>query len=113
MWFLRRMLRIPLTAKKSNADILTEASHSRQLVRNMRRRQAKFVGHIIRKEEMENLVTTGKLDGKRSRGRQREKILDGLTAWMKTPRATDTIRTAKDRVKWRSMITNASWHGTS
>ena len=112
MWFIRRMLRIPWTARKTNEDVLTEANHNRQLITNIRRRQAKFIGHIMRKGELEHTVTTGKLNGKRARGRQREKIMDNLTTWLGTVRATDTIIATQNRVKWTSMIAHASRQGT-
>ena len=47
MWFLRRMMRIPWTAKKTNEEVLTEAQTTRQLMTKIRKRQAKFVGHVI------------------------------------------------------------------
>ena len=112
MWFIRRILRIPWTARETNEDVLTEANHNRQLITNIRRRQAKFIGHIMRKGELERTVTTGKLNGKRARGRQREKIMDNLSTWLGTVRATDTIIATQNRVKWRSMIAHASRQGT-
>ncbi|GFO44541.1 hypothetical protein PoB_007104600 [Plakobranchus ocellatus] len=83
MWFLRRMLWIPWTAKKTNERVLNEANKRRSLVRTIRKRQATFLGHVMRRGKLEHLVTTGKFEGKRSRGRQREKIMDGLChmAW--------------------------------
>ncbi|GFO35583.1 endonuclease-reverse transcriptase [Plakobranchus ocellatus] len=78
MWFLRRMLRIPWTAKKTNERVLNEANKRRSLVRAIRKRQATFLGHVMRRGKLEHLVTTGKFEGKRNRGRQREKIMDGL-----------------------------------
>ena len=112
MWFIRCILRIPWTARETNEDVLTEANHNRQLITNIRRRQAKFIGHIMRKGELERTVTTGKLNGKRARGRQREKIMDNLSTWLGTVRATDTIIATQNRVKWRSMIAHASRQGT-
>jgi hypothetical protein len=54
---------------------------------------------------MENLVTTGKIPGKRDRGRQREKILDGLCRWLGLKdNKEDIFRDARDRTKWRNMI---------
>ncbi|GFN73872.1 hypothetical protein PoB_000037800 [Plakobranchus ocellatus] len=51
---------------------------SKSLVRTIRKRQATFLGHVMRRAKLKHLVTTGKFKGKRSRGRQREKITDGL-----------------------------------
>ncbi|GFO08712.1 endonuclease-reverse transcriptase [Plakobranchus ocellatus] len=69
MWFLRRMLRIPLTAKKTNERVLNEANKRRSLVRTIRKRQATFLDHVMRRGKLEHLVTTGKIEGKRSRER--------------------------------------------
>ncbi|GFO13981.1 endonuclease-reverse transcriptase [Plakobranchus ocellatus] len=60
MWFLRRMLRIPWTAKKTNERILNEANKRRSLVRTIKKRQATFLGHLMRRGKLEHLVTKGK-----------------------------------------------------
>ena len=112
MWFLRRMMRIQRTEKRTNEDILRNAAHTRQLLNNTHKRKAKFIGHVLRKEKLKHLITTGKLDGRRGRGRQREKILDKLTRWMRTEGAAETITAARDREKWRLMTANAIRHGT-
>jgi hypothetical protein len=54
------------------------ANETRILIKDIRKRQSDFFGHIIRKEQIEHLVITGKISGRRNRGRLREKILDGL-----------------------------------
>ena len=112
MWFLRRMMRIPWTAKKTNEEVLTEAQTKRQLVTKIRKRQAKFVGHVIRRNQLEHLVTTGKFDGKKGRGRPREKMLDSLADWMNIGKPSEMIREMSCRVSWRSLIAHASRHGT-
>ncbi|GFO01083.1 RNA-directed DNA polymerase from mobile element jockey [Plakobranchus ocellatus] len=66
MWFLRRMLRIPWTAKKTNERVLNEANKRRSLVRTISKRQATFLGHVMRRGKLEHLVTTGKFEGKRT-----------------------------------------------
>ncbi|GFO37552.1 retrovirus-related pol polyprotein line-1 [Plakobranchus ocellatus] len=78
----------------------------------IRRRQAKFVGHIMRREGLENLVTTGRMEGKKSRGRQREKMLDGMTSWMGTKRVTDALSESWDRESWKDMIAKSKGQGT-
>ena len=98
MWFLRRMMRIPWTAKKTNEEVLTEAQTTRQLMTKIRKRQAKFVGHVIRRNQLEHLVTTGKFDGKRVRGRPREKMLDSLADWMNIGKPSEMIREMSCRV---------------
>ncbi|GFO23965.1 ecdysteroid udp-glucosyltransferase [Plakobranchus ocellatus] len=71
-----------------------------------------FLGHVMRRGKLEHLVTTGKVEGKRSRGRQREKIMDGLATWLGTGKVLDTLAAVKDRDLWRDMIANAYKQGT-
>ncbi|GFO42366.1 hypothetical protein PoB_006887100 [Plakobranchus ocellatus] len=78
----------------------------------MRKRQATFLGHVMRRGKLEHLVTTGKLEGKTSRGRQREKITDGLATWLGPGKVTNTLTAVKDRDLWRDMIANAYKQGT-
>ena len=78
MWFLRRMQRISYTEHVTNVEVLCRANTKRKLLCEMVNRQVKFFGHVMRKEEMENLVTTGYVEGKRARGRQRETYLTYL-----------------------------------
>ncbi|GFN88697.1 eukaryotic translation initiation factor 3 subunit f [Plakobranchus ocellatus] len=105
------MLRIPWTAKKTNERALNEANKRRSLVRTIRK-QATFLGHVMRRGKLEHLVKTGKLEGKRSRGSQREKIMDGLATWLGTGKVLDTLAAVKDRDLWRDMIANAYKQGT-
>jgi hypothetical protein len=67
MWFLRRMMRIPWIARKTNADVLIEAIELGHLIADLRGRQAKFIGHVLREKKLEGIVTTGKICGKRDR----------------------------------------------
>ncbi|GFO33887.1 eukaryotic translation initiation factor 3 subunit f [Plakobranchus ocellatus] len=108
MWFLRRMLRIPWTAKKTNERVLNEANKRRSLVRTIRKRQATFLGHVMRRGKLEHL----EIEGKRSRGRQREKIMDGLPTWLGPGKVSDILAAVKDRDLWRDMIANAYKQGT-
>ncbi|GFO25338.1 hypothetical protein PoB_005184300 [Plakobranchus ocellatus] len=74
--------------------------------------QATFLGHVMRRGKLEHLVTTGKFEGKRSRGRQREKIMDGLATWLGPGKVSDILAAVKDRDLWRDMIANAYKQGT-
>ncbi|GFO37396.1 hypothetical protein PoB_006390100 [Plakobranchus ocellatus] len=71
-----------------------------------------FLGHVMRRGKLEHLVTTGKFEGKRSRKRQREKIMDGLATWLGPGKVSDTLAAFKDRDLWRDMIANAYKQGT-
>ena len=73
MWFLRRMMRIPWTPKKTNEMVFKEAGTNRSSVQMIRKQQATLFGHVMRREGSEHFLTTGKLERKRSKGRQRKK----------------------------------------
>ena len=78
MWFLGRMLRTSWIDKASNEEVLRKAGVKRSLMKVIRKRQMQFLGHAMRSEGMENLMLTGKIEGKRSRGRQRLKFITSL-----------------------------------
>ena len=59
------MMRIPWTDKLTNEEVLQRAGVERKLIGEIRTRQLRFLGHVIRKDGLENLALTGKLEGKR------------------------------------------------
>ena len=62
----------------------------------------------MRKGKLEHVLTTGKIEGKRSRGRQRIKIQDGIAAWLGRSTAEMFVFVdARDRKKWKVMIAYA------
>ena len=103
MWFLIRMLRVSWTEKRTNLEIINTASSKRKLMSNVKRRQAKFLGHVMRKRKLEHLLTTGKIEGKRSRGRQIIQIQDGIATWLGRSTA-EMFVDARDHEKWKVMI---------
>ena len=111
IWFLTRMLRVLWTEKRTNLEILNTASSTRKLMCYVKRRQPEFLGHVMKKGKLEHLLTTGKIEGKRSRGRQRIQIQDGIAAWLGRSTA-DMFVDARDREKWKVMIAYAcNGHG--
>ena len=58
------------------------------------------------------MVTTGKIQGRRDRGKQREKMLDGLTSWFEKISMSKLITCTKQRELWRDMIAYAGRHDT-
>ncbi|GFR97864.1 endonuclease-reverse transcriptase [Elysia marginata] len=111
MWFLRRM-RIPWTAKKPNDTVLSETKTKRALINKIRKRQATFFGHIMRRERQEHLVTTGMFMGRRGRGRLLEKTTDGLASWLGVGSMVEMIKMTRKHDMWRGMIANAMRLGT-
>ena len=72
------MMRVPWTARISNERILEMAGVRRALLGEVRSRQLKFLGHIIRENGLEKLVLAGRVEGRRARGRQRMKDMGSL-----------------------------------
>jgi len=56
------MLRIPWTDHETNNNVLNRAGTERHLLKKIRKRQAEFLGHVIRKSKLQNLIMTGKFD---------------------------------------------------
>ena len=114
MWFLRRMMRISWKDMMKNNAVLIKARTQKSLLATIITRQMDFFGHVMRKEGIKKLVTTGMIEGKRDRGRQRRKYLDSLCYLQGGQYGTiDVIRATEDRWKWTSMIADAvNLHGT-
>ena len=94
-------------AKKSNDTVLKEAHTSRAPVNKIRTRQTQFFGHVMRREKLEHLITIGMMDGKRSRGKQREKM-----NWLGAGKVVEILKATRDRGIWKHMIAQAIKHGT-
>ena len=104
MWFFRRMLKISWTDRVSNEEVLRRVNMPRTMLKDIRRRQINFLGHAIRKEKIEHLCLTGKVEGRRPRGRQRIKYLDTIVEDIggQTTR-NNLIQLARDRQRWREV----------
>jgi len=68
MWFHRRMLKIPWTAKRSNESILSKLGKTLTLTNKIRSHQAKIFGHVMRRYGLEHLITTTKVNRKKIQG---------------------------------------------
>ena len=105
MWLWRRILKIPWTARRTNAEVLRQMGTERELMMTIRKRQMRFLGHVMRRNEMESVVLTGMVEGRRARGRQREKFMDGM---MRVTgghlRPSQLLQLTRDRDRWRSMV---------
>jgi hypothetical protein len=67
------MLSVSYKEHKTNDQVLCEANTYRKLFNKIKQRQCRFMGHMMHGQGIENLVTTGKIPGKRDRGRQKRK----------------------------------------
>ena len=80
LWCWRRLLRVPWTARRSNQSILEDISPEYALEGLMLKLKLQYFGHLIqRTNSLEKTLMLGKIEGKRRRGRQRMRWLDGIT----------------------------------
>ena len=80
LWCWRRLLRVPWTARRSNQSILKEISPEYSLEGLMLKLKLQYLGHLMRRTDLlEKTLMLGKIEGRRRRGRQRMRWLDGIT----------------------------------
>ena len=80
LWCLRRLLRVPWTARRSNKSILKEISAEQSLEGLMLKLKLQYFGHLMRRtDSLEKTLMLGKIEGRRRRGQQRMRWLDGIT----------------------------------
>ena len=80
LWFWRRLLRVPWTAGRSNQSILKEISPGISLQEMMLKLKLQYFGHLMRRvDSLEKTLMLGGIAGRRRRGQQRMRWLDGIT----------------------------------
>ena len=80
LWCWRRLLRVPWTARRSNQSILKEIGPEYSLEGLMLKLKLQYFGHLMqRTDSFENTLMLGKIEGRRRRGWQRRRWLDGIT----------------------------------
>ena len=104
MWFIRRMLRISWAEKKTNVNVLREGNVQRSLLKTIRKRQMEFLGHVCRRRGLEFLSLTGKVEGKRDRGKQRIFLIVFVTR--QQVKGLNFLKLSDDRDVWRGMVAN-------
>ena len=83
LWFWRRLLRVPWPSRRSNQSILKEVSPGCSLEELMLKLKLQYFGHLMpRADSSEKTLMLGKTEGRRRRGWQRMRWLDGITDWM-------------------------------
>ena len=85
LWCWRRLLRVPWTSRRSNQSILKDISPEYSVEGLMLKLKLQYFGHLMRRaDSLEKTLMLGKIEGRRGRGQQRMRWLDGITDSMDT-----------------------------